>query len=219
MVSIPRNVPSHIVLFDVPWDAYAGMIEAFGDKRMPHVYQHGTLEIHSICKQHELIRLALGRFVEFGSLELGMHIRSVGSATRQNQKLEHGIEPYASYYIGRNAINGRNRTAKARRESVPDLVIDIEWSRFLLPKLKTYAALGVREAWIYHQGKVKFHALSNNAEYETVRKSVAFPLMSSKQISYFTGRICKVRQNDLTHEFLTYLQNKQKLSLAKKSNE
>jgi Uma2 family endonuclease len=212
MVRSLENIPNHMVLFDVPWKTYAGMIEAFGNKRLPHVYQYGTLEIRSICKRYEVIRSVLGQLIEMGSMQLGASIRSVGSTTRQDQKLEQGIEPYESYYVGANARVSSARRSDARRRAAPDLMADVEWNQGLLPKLKTYAALGVREVWIYHEGTVKFHALSPNAEYETVNCSVAFPPVTSKKVTQLARHICKTSQNELMREFLTHLQEKQESS-------
>ncbi len=205
------NIPiaNHLVLYDVSWSTYTGMIDALGDKRLPHVYQRGTLEMMSPTEEHESIKRFMGRLVEAASLELRVAIRSVGSATRQNQRLAHGVEPDESYYIGRHAAAGARR-GTAGRKAVPDLVIEIEWSRAVLSKLDSYAVLGVREVWRYYRGKVEFFQLDSQHQYERVDHSRAFEVVKSSDVSKFVSRLEKSDENSLIIEFVELLRRRMK---------
>jgi len=204
MSSSEQNVPNHLVLYDVPWDAYTRIIDALGEKRLPHVYQQGTLEMMSPSEDHERIKRFLGRLIESASLELGIKIRSVGSATRQHEELEHGIEPDESYYIGRNAIPAKRSRAK-RRPAVPDLVVEVEWSRAVLSKLESYRILGVAEVWRYWRAKVEIFALAPNLQYQSCDRSRLFEQVAAKDLTRLLGRLKKTDENTLVREFIDQL--------------
>jgi Uma2 family endonuclease len=175
------TVPNHIVLYDIPWNAYTKMMDALGEKHLPHVYQKGTLEMMSPAEEHERIKKILARLVETASIELKVPLSSVGSATRRDRKLEHGLEPDESYYVGDESVE-RAESAGAK-DTVPDLAIEIAWSRPVLAKLDSYAILGVKEIWRYQRGKVEFFVLGNDGRYSSVERSLAFPLLTTKLIN------------------------------------
>ena len=45
MCATTADSTATILLFDVPWTAYTGLIDALPDHRIPHTYQEGTLEL------------------------------------------------------------------------------------------------------------------------------------------------------------------------------
>ena len=176
-------VPNHIVLYDIPWDAYTKMMDALGEKHVSHVYQKGTLEMMSPSEEHELIKTILGRLIEAAAFELKVPMLPVGSATRRHKKLEHGFEPDESYYVGRESVERAKRKSTGGKETVPDLAIEVAWSRAVLTKLKSYAVVGIPEVWRYQRGKVEFFVLGEDSKYESVERSSAFPLFTTKLIN------------------------------------
>jgi Uma2 family endonuclease len=175
------SIPNHIVLYDIPWGAYTKMIDALGDKHVPHVYQKGTLEMMSPAKEHERIKKILARLIEAAAIELKVPLACDGSATRRDRKLEHGLEPDESYYVGHESVE-RAESPDAK-DVVPDLAIEIAWSRPVLTKLDSYAVIGVREVWRYQRGKVEFFVLGEDGKYSSVERSLAFPLFTTKLIN------------------------------------
>jgi Uma2 family endonuclease len=201
------SLPNHIVLYDIPWDAYTKMMDAFGEKHLSHVYQHGTLEMMSPSEEHDWIARFLDRLIGTASMELDVPILSVGSATRRIKRLEHALEPDESYYIGRESIaRARRRSSADRKHAAPDLVVEVEWSRAVLSKLESYAVLGVPEVWRYRKGKVDFHLLGTGGTYSVVKNSLAFPLLSSADVTRFVKRLPRsADENQLIKSFLVHL--------------
>ena len=176
-------IPNHIVLYDIPWDAYTKMMDALGEKHVPHVYQKGTLEMMSPTEEHEWIKTILGRLIEAAAVELEIPMLPVGSATRRHQKLEHGFEPDESYYVGRESVERAKRKTTGGKKTVPDLAIEVAWSRAVLAKLDSYAVVGVPEVWRYQRGKVEFFVLGEDSKYQTVERSLSFPLLTTKMVN------------------------------------
>jgi len=176
-------IPNHIVLYDIPWDAYTKMMDALGDKHVSHVYQKGTLEMTSPSEEHEWIKNILGRLIEAAAVELKIPMLPVGSATRRHQKLEHGFEPDESYYVGRESVERAKRKMTGGKKTVPDLAIEVAWSRAVLAKLDSYAVVGIPEVWRHQRGKVEFLVLSEDSKYKSVERSLVFPLFTTKLVN------------------------------------
>ncbi len=47
MSATAAKLPSNTLLFDVPWEAYEGLIDALPEHRIRHTYRDGTLELFS----------------------------------------------------------------------------------------------------------------------------------------------------------------------------
>jgi Uma2 family endonuclease len=195
-------VPNHIVLEDISWSAYSGLLKAFAEKHVPHVYQRGRLEMMSPSHGHEHISRFLARLIDAASYQMRIEVMNVGSATRRHQKSKQGIEPDESFYIGEKAVIARKLSDAEARRLPPDLAIEIEWSRAVLDKLKAYSALGVREVWRCNRKNVEFLVLSDSGNYEAVERSIFFSRIDSKTVSNLVRRMKDTDQLVLLDEFL-----------------
>jgi Uma2 family endonuclease len=203
MTSTTVKTARGTLLYDVSWETYEGILKAFGDRRFPHTYQEGTLEIlMSPSEDHEQIAEFIGRMIGFISVELDIPIDSVRSATRRKKSLEHGLEPDNSYYVHPNR---RKPNGNGGKESVPDLAIEIDLRRKVLKRLVSYARLGVREIWRYHKGQVEFFALGDDGEHHPVDRSLVFPSMTPETVTRFVTMMRESSEYEAIKGFLRWL--------------
>lgn len=112
---------------------------------------------------HEAIKSLLGRLVEAFAEERDIDLNSYGSWTLKRRPEEAGAEPDECYIVG---------TVKKR---VPDLAIEVAWTRGGIDKLEIYRRLGVREVWMWSANKgLEVHAL-RGARYQRISRSELIP--------------------------------------------
>lgn len=196
----------HMVLYDLSWDAYSKLLDALGDRRLRHTYQDGTLEMMSPSEKHDRIARFLGRIIQTASLEYGLKIRSVGSATRRSKQLARGVEPDESFFMEPASQSNGNRK---RESNFPDLVVEVDLRPTELDRLDAYAKLGVRELWRYRKGSVEFFLLSDAGRYRKAKQSLFFPHVGSRDIDRFLARLeADDDENATILEFIAWLRKK-----------
>lgn len=166
--AIPEDVaPSHdqrVFLREVPWPTFEAILAARGDAPVPRLaYLHGVLELMTPSDGHEYAKTNVGRLVEAYADETGIDLWGYGSWTLKNPARERGAEPDECYCLG-----------APHTRDVPDLAIEVAWTRGGLDKLEIYRGLGVAEVWRWEKGKIAVFVLRGEA-YEGVERSVAFP--------------------------------------------
>jgi Uma2 family endonuclease len=161
------NTDSIIVLHDVTWEDYERLLEIRGDKSAPRInYLEGELEIMSPSKDHEQIKSFIGRLLEAWCMDRGIEVTPFGSWTLKERKQDRGAEADECYIFG---------TAPRER---PQLVIEVEWTRRSIDKLRIYEKLGVDEVWTWRKGVIQVYVLVG----EKSRKqnaAVSFPTSTS----------------------------------------
>ncbi|NEP83078.1 MAG: hypothetical protein F6K39_36025 [Okeania sp. SIO3B3] len=88
----------------------------------------------------------------------------------------------------------------------PDLAIEIDITSISLDRLTIYAALGVREIWIF-DGENLFIYCFDNGSYQEREKSNVLPILSKSVILNFLTRRGEKGENALLREFRQWLQN------------
>jgi Uma2 family endonuclease len=128
----------HVVLRGMCWQDFEAMLALRGDRAGVRMYYlDGEIELMSPAKTHELRKKTLARLLEAWSDEVGLDLNGFGSWTLKKEVREAGGEPDECYILGLSTD-----------ADVPDLVIEVEWSRALgLAKQEIYRRLGVRELW------------------------------------------------------------------------
>jgi len=126
-----------VVLRGMTWGDYESMLGLRGDRAGVRLYYlDGEIELMSPAKTHEGRKKTLARLLELWAMEAGVPLEAYGSWTLKGELEAAGAEPDECYIVG-----------DADR-SVPDLVIEVEWSRVTgLAKREIYRRLGVRELW------------------------------------------------------------------------
>jgi Uma2 family endonuclease len=153
-----------IVMHDISWDVYEQLDKARGQSSVPRLtYLDGTLELMVPGEGHELNKCMLARLLEAYAEERDLFLNAYGSWTLKSKKLKRALEPDECYMVG----------PRSTRE-VPDLAIEIDWSRPGTMKLEVYRGLEVGEVWSWRNGKIVVRVLRDGA-YVEVPRSALFP--------------------------------------------
>jgi Uma2 family endonuclease len=83
----------------------------------------------------------------------------------------------------------------------PDLVIEVNVTNSSLPRMPSFAALGVTEVWRHSQQQMHFYRLTDNSEFEEIERSVAVPFLSSADVA----RLGATTERALLKEFVREL--------------
>lgn len=204
-VELPTS--EHVVLYDVPWDAYERVLEAFGDRRLRHSYAEGVFEILSPTKRHDQAKKLLARLVETAALELDIEIQSLGSTTLRRARRRRGIEPDECYFVQHAPQMLGRMDYDPEHDPPPDLAIEVDVTHSSVNRMEIYGAIGVREVWRLQNETLAFYKLQRSGEYRKVARSVAFPSITSKQLQELLNQRFRLSENKIVREFQRQLRN------------
>src|SRR5262249_51611089 len=126
----PSLVDQHVLLHGMRWTDYEVLLAIRGDNARPRMYfLEGTIELMSPAIPHENIKKTIARLMEAWADEMGLEFNGYGSWTLKSPDVERGAEPDECYVVGATA------------KELPDIAIEVEWTRGGLNKLKIYAGL------------------------------------------------------------------------------
>lgn len=161
-----------VVMGGVDWWQYETILAALGDRAGVRVtYLEGQLEIMSPSRTHGSMKTMLARLVEAYAEERGLVFEGYGSMTLKNPRRRRGAEPDECYALG------------SPKEG-PDIAIEVVWTSGGLEKLDVYRGLGVREVWMYEEGRLSFHAL-RDGDYVRLSRSELVPDLDPALIERF----------------------------------
>jgi Uma2 family endonuclease len=204
------------LLEDVPWSAYEGVLEAFGDRRFRHSYDRGTLEVlMSPKKGHDWIKKLIGRMIEAMCLDQNIPIQSVGSMTLRREKLLRGIEPDESYYVASEQLVRGKRIYDPEVDPPPDLAIEVDATSKSVARFPIYGRLGVPEVWRWHGGKVSFYRRKRDGEYAAIRHSASFPFLRPADIERFLAMAETADENGVVRAFVKWARSAASAGKAK----
>jgi Uma2 family endonuclease len=147
-----------VILHGVTWEQYEAVLAMRGDGSGVRIaYLEGELELMSPSRDHETIKKCIARLVEAYAEERGLRLDGLGSMTLRLRAKKRGVEPDECY-----EIDGP--------KTFPDFAIEVVWTSGGLDKLEIYRAFGVREVWIWCDGRIDVHALKGDA-YEPIAAS------------------------------------------------
>lgn len=174
----PDEHDDHVVLRGMSWKDFEVMLALRGDAAGVRMYYlDGQIELMSPSNVHEYRKTTLARLLEQWSLETGTDLQGFGSWTLKNELKEAGAEPDECYVVGR----------RTDRE-VPDLVIEVEWSRKGLAKHEIYRRLGVRELWtLQRDGRLLLRVL-DKGRYVERQASKVLPGLDVRWLTSFLAR-------------------------------
>lgn len=180
----PEPVP-RVTLYGISWQTYEHLLTDLADYRVPHLaFDQGVLEIMSPTQEHEESNRTLAALIELVADELRINIRRLGSTTFKRPDLLKGFEPDSCFYIqSAPRIRGKRRI-ELPQDPPPDLLIEIDVTSSSLDRFALFAQTGVSEVWRYDRSRVQFLGLEN-AEYEEITHSLAFPILTSEIVSQF----------------------------------
>jgi Uma2 family endonuclease len=153
-----------VVLHDVSWREFERILAARGEAAGPRLtYLEGELELRSPSIQHEGIKSLIGRLIEAYADDLGLELNAYGSWTLKKASRARGIEPDECYVVG-NRTNPR----------APDLAIEVAWTSWSIDKLDVYRGLGVREVWVWEDGRIRVNVLRGGRYAMCMRPEAVF---------------------------------------------
>jgi Uma2 family endonuclease len=132
-------------------------------------------------------------------LDIGVH--GGGSTTFKQEILEHGLEPDECYWVANEPKVRGCDEIDLDEDPPPDLVIEVEVTRHVLPRLKMYAALGVPEVWRYDGQQLRVLHLSDEGEYTARSESRAFPFLPVAEFPRFLAMRGEMDETSLIRSF------------------
>lgn len=197
-----------IVLHNISWETFEALLKETGEDRGSRfAYDGNTLEIITPLFEHENPKCNFGNFIIALAEELNIEIKSAGSTTLKRKIVRKGIEPDNCYYIQNElAVRGKE-TLDLTNSPAPDLAIEIDITSTSVNKFDIYSALGVKELWRYDSKNLNFYQLLEG-EYVECEFSIAFSLVSVKDISRFIEQSKTIGEIALLKSFRNWLKEK-----------
>jgi Uma2 family endonuclease len=179
-----NHEPDNIVLLSgVSWQVYTRLLKERGEQVAPrYAYDSGVLEIMSPSAAHEHLQSLIGDMIVAYCLDHNIARRHLGSWTRHNAKLRKGVEPDDCFVLH----------TELGSKTVPDLAIEVVWSRRAISKLPIYEALRVREVWVWENGAITVYVLRNK-RYRAAKRSAVLP---GVELSVLTACLDENDDND-----------------------
>ncbi|WP_373530463.1 Uma2 family endonuclease [Nostoc sp.] len=206
MVAITTPVENRVLLQNISWQTFKTMLAEMGSERNSRfAYDNGTIEIITPQMPHENSNRLIEVFVGVLCEELGWEIKRAGSLTLTRDDLEKGVEPDSSYYIQNEALVRDQENINIAIDPPPDLVLEVEYSRSAIDKLRLYAAIAVPEFWRYNGSVLRVYTLAGE-QYSEVLTSPTFAPVSVKEIPRFIQEAKKNGEIATTRAFRAWVQ-------------
>jgi Uma2 family endonuclease len=208
MILTQPAIAEHLVLNDVSWEAYERLLEAFGDRRLRHSYDDGTLEIMSPLKRHDRAKTLLARLIEMAAYELDIEIQGIGSTTLRRSERRKGLEPDECYYVAHEAEVRSEPDYVPERDPPPDLAVEVDVTSSSLDRMHIYANLGVPEVWRLQDGQLTFWRLGADGRYLRCARSRAFPQLTLPLLNGLLKQRFERSENQIVRSLVTWLRDK-----------
>ena len=165
-----------LVSIRLGWAGFELIQRARGESRSPRItYLDGVLELLAPSKSHEGIKSRIGRLLEMWAALEGIAVSPFGSTTLKKRRGKAVAEPDECYVVGRSDM-----------ASVPDIAIEVNWSRSGIDKLEVYERLGVPEVWLWENDRIGVFALKAN-RYAKRKKSAYLPTLDLEWLARFVA--------------------------------
>jgi Uma2 family endonuclease len=174
-----------VLLRGIRWSTYQAILDDIGDRRLPHSYDRGDLEIMLPGYEHDFFSLRFPPLLDILSDELGIRFECAGSTTLGREDLEKGLEPDQSFYIRHEAQIRGKKELDLSEVPPPDLAIEIDITRKSINRLEIYAALGVPEVWRFSDNKLIVYHLGPDGTYALAKTSLSFPWLPLTELGRF----------------------------------
>lgn len=210
MVITAKPAEYRTILPNISWQTFKTMLTEMSHQRSTRLaYDNGILEIMSPLMSHENSNRLIEGFVLVLCEEFGKEVKSAGSVTLTRDDLERGGEPDSSYYIQNEFLVRDKENIDLVTDPPPDLVLEVEYSRPQIDKLKLYASMGIPEFWRFNGSVLRIYILSNE-QYSEVQVSPTFAPVPVKEIPRFIDESRKIGQIATNRAFRNWV--KQQIS-------
>lgn len=160
--SRPVDADQLVVMHGVDWRIYGALRELIDSPGIRMTYLEGALEIMSPSRRHEHEKTTIARMIEVFALERDVPLHGYGSTTFKREALERGLEPDECYCLGHELGDA------------PDIALEIVVTSGGIDRLAVYQGLGVKEVWIFRDGRFLLHGLEGE-RYRTIERSALVP--------------------------------------------
>lgn len=160
-----------VLLRDVPWAAYVVLRDAIESPGVRMTYLEGALEIMSPSRAHEVEKTQIARLLELFCLERDIPLFGYGSTTFRKEEAERGLEPDECYCRGAD-------------KPVPDIALEVVKSHGAIDKLEVYRGLGVREVWVFEEGRFSLFALREGS-FEPIAESDVLHEIDLRRVAHY----------------------------------
>ena len=174
--AFPLDTPANWALLrQVPWEMYLQVRDAEENNYMRMTYDGGALEIMSPSGKHAKVSHVISCMIYEWTMLHRIDIETGGDMTFKKETAKRGLEPDQCFWIARVAeVMGKDEI-DLNIDPPPDLAIEVEVSRSLIPKLPIYQTLGIPEIWRWRRGKLEILVLFAESGYVTRQSSVSLP--------------------------------------------
>lgn len=171
-------------------------------RRLRITYDRGSLALMPTSSIHEWWKTILAMLVEQYAIETGGRMSGLGNWTIAKEDLDRGFMPDECYYIQNvDAILKRKGHLDLKTDPPPDLAIEIEVSRSVLPRLPVMAAFQVPEVWRFDGDALTCLVLQPSGTYQTAANSRAFPDLPLAELVRFVKSAEGTDQMTLARQF------------------
>lgn len=189
------------MLYGRDWGFYTDLLDDLErtGQRLRIAYDRGEMELFMPGDPHERLNKSAAMLLEAWSMETRTRIYGLGSVTCRRRDTEKGLEPDDCYYVHRDAPPISRGPLDMKLFGAPDLVMEVEVTEPMLPRLPVYAGLGVAEIWLLRPAApVKVLRLVRGGKYHEVENSVLLPEFPMKQFARALKQASEGSQFDAT---------------------
>lgn len=205
MITTHAIAEQRVILQNISWQTFKAMLTETGEDRISLMtYDQGTLEIMTPLMPHERANRQIERLIWILVEELGLNILSVGSMTCKREDLERGAEPDSSYYIQNEPLVREKDEINLAEDPPPDLVLEVEYSRSAINKLRLYASMRVPEFWRYDGRSLRIYRLDKE-EYHLCENSPTFAPVAVSEIPRFIKENKKIGEVAMVRSFRAWV--------------
>jgi Uma2 family endonuclease len=135
-----------------------------------------------IFQDHDIINRLISSLFENLAVGLDINFRNVGGATHRDERSQTGFEGDTTFYVNNLDYDFKRGIIILPRDPPPDLVIEVDISRSSMNKMAAYAAIGVREGWRHHSGRLTIFSLTGQ-QVKAVDESVVLPGVTAEDLN------------------------------------
>jgi len=194
-----------VVFHHISWQTFKAMLTEIGEDRTSRlIYDQGTLEIMTPLMSHEQSNRLIERLIYVLVEEMGLNLVTTGSTTLERPDLERGAEPDSSYYIQNESLMRDREEIDLTQDPPPDLVLEVEYSRSSVDKLRLYASMGVPEFWRYNGHVLRIYRLDGE-QYQLGENSPTFAPVAASEIPRFIEEAKKIGEVAMIKSFRAWV--------------
>ena len=156
----------------VDWNSYVQLNDSIHTGAIRLTYYRGDLEIMTISRDHDGINRLISSLFENLAVGLDIEFYNAGGTTHRDEDSKAGFEPDTCFYTTNLDYPFDGGPIILPRDPPPDLVIEVDISRSSLNKMAAYAAVGCREGWRHHAGRLTIFSLAGKQSRQVEESSI-----------------------------------------------